>query len=624
MKAILCTLIKTCTRIKTARLAAGRWYVAIVLLSVAGVGAAEPTFTNVTATVAPDLPDVYGASVAWGDYDNDGLLDFLLTGQYSIEIGDLISQIWRNTGSRFTNVTATVASGLPPVSVGSVAWGDYDNDGRLDFILTGMTNCDAGISQIWRNTGSGFTNVTDTVASGLQGVWSSSAAWGDYNNDGRLDFLITGVFYNYNTSGTESISQIWRNTGNGFTNVTATVAPGLPRIYASSVAWGDYDNDGWLDFLLTGVETVGGPPFLQPVSQIWRNTGSGFTNVTVTVAPGLPGTLWGSVAWGDYDNDGRLDFLVTGATNRAVPSGTISQLWRNTGSGFTNVTDTVAPGLPQVAYSSVAWGDYDNDGRLDFLLTGGFYKTNYFTRVSQLWRNTGRGFTNVTDTVTPGLPQLHAGSVAWGDYDNDGRLDFLLTGYNGPNYISQLWRNYTPLTNSPPSAPTGLAMTATTNAVMLSWNSATDGQTPASGLTYNVRAGTTPGGIDLLSAHVDATNGFRRVPALGNATLRHSLPLTGLTNGQTVYWSVQAVDTAFAGGPFVTETSVVSLPVLSVSLNSQPSTLNVSWTPPTFGWVVQQSPNLNASNWTTAASGSANPATLPATNGAQFYRLSKP
>ena len=166
-------------------------------------------------------------------------------------------------------------------------------------------------------------------------------------------------------------------------------------------------------------------------------------------------------------------------------------------------------------------------------------------------------------------------------------------------------------------------MTASSNAVMLSWNSATDDQTPASGLTYNVRAGTTPGGSDLLSAHVNATNGFPRVPAMGNAMLRHSLPLTGLTNGQTVYWSVQAVDTSFAGGPFATETSVVSLPQLAITQSDATNSL-VSWTPPTFGWFLQQSPNLSVSNWTSTASGSANPATLPATNAAQFYRLSKP
>ena len=288
------------------------------------------------------------------------------------------------------------------------------------------------------------------------------------------------------------------------------------------------------------------------------------------------------------------------------------------------MTAAAVPGLQGVLFASVAWGDYDNDGRLDFLLTGYSESSG---NISQLWRNTGAVFTNVTTSVAPGLPAITSSSVAWADYDNDGRLDFLLTGrtnFSDAAGVSQIWRNNTPITNTPPSAPTGLAMTATDNAVMLSWNSATDDQTLASGLTYNVRAGTTPGGNNLLSGHVNATNGFRRVPAMGNAMLRHSLPLTGLTNGQTVYWSVQAVDTSFAGGPFATETSVVSLPVLSVSLNSQPSTLNLSWTPPTFGWLLQLTPSLNASNWITAPSGSANPATLPSTNGAQFYRLPQP
>ena len=110
--------------------------------------------------------------------------------------------------------------------------------------------------------------------------------------------------------------------------------------------------------------------------------------------------------------------------------------------------------------SSVAWGDYNNDGRLDFLLTGHCYPSGGTGSVSQLWQNTGTGFTNVTDSV--GLPQF--GLAAWVDFDNDGRLDLVCTEYGAP----QLWRNTTPVTNTLPSAPTGLAMTATTNAVMLS------------------------------------------------------------------------------------------------------------------------------------------------------------
>ena len=122
---------------------------------------------------------------------------------------------------------------------------------------------------------------------------------------------------------------------------------------------------------------------------------------------------------------------------------------------------------------------------------------------------------------------------------------------------------------------------------------------------------------------MNATNGFRRVPAMGNAMLRHSLPLTGLTNGQTVYWSVQAVDTSFAGGPFATETSVVSLPQLSITPGDATNSI-VSWTPPTFGWVLQQSTNLGAGNWTPTASVSSNPATMPTTNGTRYYRLANP
>jgi hypothetical protein len=492
------------------------------------LGAVEvvPGFTN--APIA-GLPGVYISSVAWGDYDNDGRLDFLLTG---FNDGTFVSQLWRNTGSGFTDVTASVAPGLPGVYSCSVAWGDYDNDGRLDFLLTG-----SGISQLWRNTGSGFTHVTASIAPGLSGVDGSSVAWGDYDNDGRLDFLITGY------DGSSRISQLWRNTGSGFTDVTASVAPGLPGVYLSSVAWGDYDNDGRLDFLLTGRTEN-----FSLVSQLWRNTGSGFTDVTASVAPGLPGVFGSSVAWGDYDNDGRLDFLLTGSSS----SSPVSQLWRNTGNGFTNVTTSVAPGLSGVDGSSVAWGDYDNDGRLDLLLAG---RTENFSLVSQLWRNTGSGFTNVTASVAPGLPGVYGPSVAWGDYDNDGRLDFLLTGFtNGSGIVSQLWRNNMPLANTPPTAPTNLTVAAGNSGLTFSWNAASDSQTTANGLAYHLRVGTTPGGSDLL-APMAAADGRPRLPRAGALEPARSRTLKGLPLGQPIYWSVQAADTAFGGSPFATERS---------------------------------------------------------------------
>jgi formylglycine-generating enzyme required for sulfatase activity len=485
------------------------------------VGSAHSQFV---LTPLPDLPGVFSGSVAWGDYDNDGRMDFLLSGSDGATgLPKLL--LWQNTGSGFSNVTASVAPGLPGVFDSSVAWGDFDNDGRLDFLITGLTNLSSSVavSQVWRNTGSDFTNMP---VPGLPGVAQGSAAWSDFDNDGRLDFLITGST-NGNSSG--AISQLWRNTGDGFTDVPV---PGLTGVYFGSAAWGDFDNDGKPDFLITGI-TNGASN--DAISQLWRNTGNGFTSVPI---PGLRGVFVSSVAWGDHDNDGLLDFLLEGLS----ANGFISQLWRNTGNGFTNVP---IPGLPGIADGSLAWADYDSDGRLDFLITG---LANGVTRVSQVWRNTGSGFTNVS---VPDLPGSFDNSLAWGDYDNDGRLDFVVAGTIEGGSVSQLWRNDVTASNSPPLAPAGLSSIVTGSTVVLRWSPPADDHTPTAGLSYNVRIGTTPGGSDIVSAPA-LTNGGLLAPRTGTAR-NDSTAIHNLTPGQTYYWSVQAVDTSFAGSPFATE-----------------------------------------------------------------------
>jgi len=459
------------------------------------------------------LPGVVDGAATWGDCDNDGKLDILLTGIDAN--GNPLSQIRRNLGNGvFTNVNA----GLPGVGNSSAAWGDYDNDGRLDILLTGQSSAGL-ISQVWRNLGNGvFTNIN----AGLPGVFSGSVAWGDYDNDGKLDILLTG------SDGTNGISQVWRNLGNGvFTNINA----GLPGVYHSSVAWGDFDNDGNLDILLAGESSLG------PVCQIWRNLGNGtFTNINAA----LPGLVAASVAWGDYDNDGNLDLLLTGESS----AGPVCQIWRNLGNGiFANIN----AGLPEISNGSVAWGDYDNDGRLDLLLTGIDAGGD---SISQIWRNLGNGvFTNINVT----LPPMDKGSVAWGDYDNDGRLDVLLTGESGSAPGSQLWRNNFSVANSVPSAPGGLAASVKGMGALLGWNRANDAQTPAPGLTYNVRVGATPGGSEIVAPQAGVS--LRHLPQLGNAQERLAAMLTNLTAGRTYYWSVQAIDTAFASSPFAPEKS---------------------------------------------------------------------
>ncbi|WP_226389509.1 FG-GAP-like repeat-containing protein, partial [Penaeicola halotolerans] len=142
----------------------------------------------------------------------------------------------------------------------------------------------------------------------------------------------------------------------------------------------------------------------------------------------LEGVAEGSVAWGDYDGDGDLDVLLTG---RNASGQGISQVYRNNGD---NTFTDINAGLAGVSFSSVAWGDYDGDGDLDILLTG----FSASSRISQVYRNDGGD--NFT-AISAGLEGVSFSSVAWGDYDGDGDLDILLTGQAASGRISRVYRN---------------------------------------------------------------------------------------------------------------------------------------------------------------------------------------
>ena len=469
------------------------------------------------ADIAAGLPGTETARAAWGDYDNDGDLDILLTG-YPSSGG--ISQIYRNSGG--ANPTFTDSGvWVPGSSYASVAWGDYDNDGDLDILMSG-----GSIARIYRNSGGADPTFTD-IGAGLDGGSWSTVAWGDYDNDGDLDLLLTGL-----SEAGDPTSRIYRNSG-GANPTFADIGAGLTGIYRASIAWGDYDDDGDLDILLTGTVVSGGY-----VSMIYRNSGG--ANPTFTdIGAGLPAVGSSSAAWGDYDNDGDLDILLTG-----TGVGIITKVYRNSGGVDPTFTD-IAAGLPGVFWSAVAWGDYDNDGDLDILLTG----TTGSVRISRIYQNSGEVNPTFTD-IGAGLTGVYFGSVAWGDCDNDGDLDILLTGDTGAGSISRIYRNIGVPANTPPQAPGNPESTGDlASGCTFSWTAPTDDHTPAAGLTYNLRVGTTPGG-DQVSAAMAAANGYRRVVQLGNTNHRLSWNLA-LPRG-SYYWAVQALDGAFAGSAFAT------------------------------------------------------------------------
>ena len=266
------------------------------------------------------------------------------------------------------------------------------------------------------------------------------------------------------------------------------------------------------------------------------------------------------MAWGDYDNDGRLDLLLTGLTGydsnwNAI---CISRVYHNNGDGsFTWNTNAA---LPEVCVGSVAWGDYDNDGRLDILLTG---QTSDGSVVSGIYHNNGDG---TFADINAGLPGAMEGGAYWGDFDNDGRLDVLVTGNTSWTtfaVFSGIYRNLSPVTNIPPTAPIGLTAAVSSNSVTLAWTAASDRQTPAAGLAYNLRVGTAPGRWDIVSPEADPASGLRRLPATG-AVQRANAVLKNLPYGAAYYWSAQAVDAALAGSPFAAEGSFS----LALTINS--------------------------------------------------------
>ncbi|MEZ5083617.1 MAG: T9SS type A sorting domain-containing protein, partial [Bacteroidales bacterium] len=257
------------------------------------------------------------------------------------------------------------------------------------------------------------------------------------------------------------------------------------------------------------------------------------------------GFCTGSVKWGDYDNDGDLDILTSGFDDWIAPQ---ANIYRNDGNFmFTNIYAGLAP----VAMGNAVWADYDNDGDLDAAVTGKLSGCGVF--MTEIYENLGNDLFN---SISAGLPYANNSFIAWGDYDNDLDLDILVAGdsYSGGPF-TKLFRNDMTLPNIIPQPPQNLSVDFTGNTAMFTWEDGSDPQTPATGLSYNLRIGTQPLDCNNLSPMAHMSDGYRKIVALGNTSLTNFWMIRNLVPGTTYYWSVQTIDNSFAASEFSQEQS---------------------------------------------------------------------
>jgi len=356
------------------------------------------------------LPQLTGP-VEWCDIDNDNDLDIIMMGMTIT--GSSIGKIAINDSGSYTfhNIPSLPSLGLAP----QFALTDWDNDGDMDILVN--TN-GYGIHLLSNEMGIFVdSNIPFNSLGEPRGI-----DWGDFDSDGDLDLIMSGA----------SRCVVYRNNLGDpiYPSEFTLIQNDLPSAGYADVSWGDYDSDGDLDVLLSGV--------------ILQNNNGIFQEV---IDFGTPGVHYGAVAWGDTDNDNDLDAI--GYLHWSSPG----IFWCKNNDGFD------IDSLPLSYDYSYQFGDVNNDGSLDLLSP------------MRLSLYTDQTFVSYEENTLGAF----GGRSRFGDYDNDLDLDLVVSGSRVGSIHCKVINNVDSLRNNPPEPPSGLSsMVLPNQRVLLQWNRAFD------------------------------------------------------------------------------------------------------------------------------------------------------
>lgn len=482
-----------------------------------------------------DATNFINGTTAWGDYDNDGDKDLVIIGTPA---NIAATKFYINNNGTFTE---KLNHGFRNVGNGDLEWEDYNNDGNLDLIISGIDNTDGGwgtaVTRVYKNLGNG--DFQELVGNFLN-VFQGSVAWIDFNNDNKTDFIVSGRTDPLET--TNSVALYQNIDDDNFVSISVP----FETLSQSDFEIADFDNDGDMDVVMAGYTGSTG------TTKVYKNNGNG----TFSLHQQLTAAIRASLDWGDYNNDGFYDLVVSGF------SGTSQTLkvYNNLSGILTEVSTAIFVGGEQ---GSTNWLDYNNDGNLDIIssiIGDGVWAT-------RIYRNDGNGAFLLE--ANSGLPVNDFSDISYVDFENDGDLDiFFPSTFNSDNAMC-FYINSSTVPNISPTTPVLNSEVVTGSNATIAWEASADNVAPQAKLTYNIFV---THNSDTIVNPNSIKSGRRKYLKGGNRQYQNSYVISNLKPGD-YHWSAQALDNSFNGSPFaVTRSFHINYPPVINGVLSSVST----------------------------------------------------